>query len=396
MAFLALVAELRTLKGGAKVTYPEGDKDYPTTERVLRLKRGDHLPTFGDPEPDATRFPNNKLSQQVETGGDVQWVEVYRKYERLPGKIVTTTRLDDDGNVVTVSRQRKVVGEIVSGESFADTPVLPDPPDGTGNWSRQYKGEGDTYAAVQVTESVTIPGVLVGSEKYENDSNTVINRTQQLKRKTFINVQAILSMVGPLSVVTEMEEVGSGLVAHEVVTLIPQATAHNDASAIVVGGKTIDKQFPATLDVSLYSSSGGLLGWTRPHTRTVYVTRKAYWTVADAPPTEEELNIDGVPLLADVQNLLGNGNPLREVVMNPTTLTYPDGTALVYTGSVPTLADYLSDWVGEAGGASGDDISPRCIEATVTQAGNLKRWRVEKWFIANFWILKPWTISTPP
>jgi hypothetical protein len=105
--FQALVTELRGLDGAPKVTYPEGNAAYPTVERVLRLKRGLHLPTFFEGDPDAGRFPNNQLTLQTELKSDPQWVEVYRKYEVLPGPVMAEfTVFGSTGIPLIVARQK--------------------------------------------------------------------------------------------------------------------------------------------------------------------------------------------------------------------------------------------------------------------------------------------------
>lgn len=109
--FLSLVAELRQLSGQPKATYPAGDADYPVSERVLRLKRGQHLPTFFQADPDSGRFPNNVLVDHVEVGGDVQMVEVYRRWERLPGADVPETATEPDTGIVI----NKVTTKVRSG-----------------------------------------------------------------------------------------------------------------------------------------------------------------------------------------------------------------------------------------------------------------------------------------
>ena len=83
--FFDLIEELRALGGAPKVTYPTGNTSYPQTERTIKAKRGTHVLALGSAEPDPERFPNNILTDQIELRSDAQMVEVYRKYEVLPG-----------------------------------------------------------------------------------------------------------------------------------------------------------------------------------------------------------------------------------------------------------------------------------------------------------------------
>jgi len=80
-----LIEELRALGGAPKVTYPTGNVSYPQTERVMKVPRGAETLALGSAEPDTVRFPNNILTDQISLRMDAQYVEVYRKYEVLPG-----------------------------------------------------------------------------------------------------------------------------------------------------------------------------------------------------------------------------------------------------------------------------------------------------------------------
>ena len=83
--FFDLIEELRALGGAPKVTYPTGHVSYPQTERVMKVPRGTETLALGSAEPDTARFPNNILTDQISLRMDAQYVEVYRKYEVLPG-----------------------------------------------------------------------------------------------------------------------------------------------------------------------------------------------------------------------------------------------------------------------------------------------------------------------
>lgn len=97
--FQDLIDELRKLAGHPKVTYPEGDGNYPTIERLLRIKRGSQAPTFGQADPDAGQFPTAVLTNHLEIGSDPQWAEAYRKWQRLPGADVLETSTEPDTGI---------------------------------------------------------------------------------------------------------------------------------------------------------------------------------------------------------------------------------------------------------------------------------------------------------
>lgn len=175
--FLDLVAEIRKLGGAPKVTYPHDDANYPVTERVLKLKRGEHLPTYGQAEPDAARFGAISspivaaalvLTEHVELEVDAQWVSVYRKYERIPGKAVTTTRTDLDGKTVTITTQRMLASSITTTDNVT-----------AGTWTKSWKSEGDGYAGTQTTETRDCPGDEYTTEAGVDDNgNNIITKTK--------------------------------------------------------------------------------------------------------------------------------------------------------------------------------------------------------------------------
>lgn len=111
--FFDLIEELRALKGAPKVTYPYGNTDFPQTERTIKAKRGLHILTPGVTEPDAVRFPNNILTEQIELTCDAQTVEVYRKYEVIPGFAEVNWTQDKSTQVSSSTTKQKVLTSAV-------------------------------------------------------------------------------------------------------------------------------------------------------------------------------------------------------------------------------------------------------------------------------------------
>ncbi len=103
---LSYLDSIRALRGEPRVTFPEGDANYPMTERVVTALRADAILAFGTPEPDTTRFGSNVLTYQEETKSDGPRVEMYRRYERLPGPVLTSY-LDDAETMTPVLIQRQ-------------------------------------------------------------------------------------------------------------------------------------------------------------------------------------------------------------------------------------------------------------------------------------------------
>jgi len=83
------------LNGAPVVTFESGDPDYPVTERRRKFQIG-KVPAYASAEPDAVRFPNNVLVEKREMGNDGHFVEVYLRYQRLPGKTQTLNSFDND------------------------------------------------------------------------------------------------------------------------------------------------------------------------------------------------------------------------------------------------------------------------------------------------------------
>lgn len=337
------------------VAFEQNDADFP----LLGVRKypgagGYALPAVGSTTGLSTefiaRYPNNKFSRAMGISEQrVLWI-----YEILPGPTTTTTRIDTDGATVTITTQRKVLADITTGSSVA-----------TGIWTRQYKGEGDSVAADQITETRAIPGNAVTTTRYDKESDTVYTEVRTLKLLSTITEGA--SIDGSTMVAVESVPIDN-IVGYEVVTTWPQATAHDLASAIVIDKDTLPFRFPGTLDVILYMASLGRLGHTDTYVREVPQTTKAYW-VNSATVPDISSQVNGIPAPANVYSLLQNGSSIGEVMYNDITIFYEvPSMGIDYPGSTPNLTDYLADWVG------GD---PRVVKGRVTEAGSRFRWKVE-------------------
>lgn len=110
---------------------------------------------------------------------------VRRTWETLPGRTTQTTRIDEDGVVVTVSRTKKAIANITSGETLV-----------SGTWTRTTKqnayglspdGSRDTRAiagnaiyAEEVVETRAIPGQVINSSRFDVNTETIVAETKQL------------------------------------------------------------------------------------------------------------------------------------------------------------------------------------------------------------------------
>jgi hypothetical protein len=183
--FLAHLDVIRALKGEPKVSYPYGDVDYPVTERVQTLPRlkAAPLPFISTPEPDATRFPNNVLVEQIELQCDRTTVEVYRKYDRVPGKVLTTYTQDEETQTdVQVDTQIVVKPSApytqTAGSSIEYHPI-------NGAYGRKVTSTLLAFADVSVvrngTTTIHYPSVVTGSptmDHFEGEDGAVIVNLQ--------------------------------------------------------------------------------------------------------------------------------------------------------------------------------------------------------------------------
>lgn len=121
--FFAYLEQLRELQGEPLVSFLNGDRNFPQTERVTKVFRTEAA-TFapGDAEPDAARFSGLVCTEIKELRGDTMSVEVYRKYETIPGPVTTSLEWASGGLRNKITEQEVapstglVGGEFVSAE----------------------------------------------------------------------------------------------------------------------------------------------------------------------------------------------------------------------------------------------------------------------------------------
>lgn len=133
---------LDALNGAPKVSHPHGGIAYPTVERTFYSPRGQETQqpaTLAD-------YPGTVLVQLEEVSRDGLRVKLYVRYETLPGPWIYSTRLDEDGEIVTVATRRNKTADIVSTEGVD-----------SGVWTKVSKQGGDVNAAQEVSESRYVP-----------------------------------------------------------------------------------------------------------------------------------------------------------------------------------------------------------------------------------------------
>jgi len=340
---------IRNVRDGIKVTYPYGGTTFPRCERVYAVPKGQvaSIPTS------LPGFTGSTLVQLEELARDDLNVEVYLRYDTLPGPALTTTRLDDDGVPVTVTRQRMLLGDIVTGEDLA-----------AGTWTRTYKADGDTLTGDQVTESRAVPGNPKTTVRFDEDSETFITTTRQLFQASTIT-PATSFVAGTSATKIEREDYpGSTLVAYEVTTVYPNSS-HNDLGSAKVGERLQPKTFPARVDLTNFLLVFGVpIGLRRPQSETVKHTIREYWVIANSEPS---LATDDI-LYGDTM-YLPNGFSFGECIHDAATIVYPTGSGTLtvnFPATTPSYTVFTSAWIG----------TDRVVGGSVDNAGHPHRWKV--------------------
>lgn len=228
----------------------------------------------------------------------------------------------------------------------------------------------------------TLPGATLIEPHYDEKTNTVITTAKTRKLTSAITPGAEDIAVGSdhFVQITSAEPIDA-LTSYEVVVLQPQPVAHDLASAFVTKVDYVPFEFPATLDVALYQSTNGVLGYNPAFGRRVQQVTSTYWVVATSAPDVSAIMADaatgGILKLGSIFGLIRSGGnlglgTLSEIVYDAVNLTY--GTTVIdWPGSVPDFTTYKADWVGTDAMPAGD----RFWRAEVNPEGSYFKWRVD-------------------
>lgn len=226
----------------------------------------------------------------------------------------------------------------------------------------------------------TLPGDTLTNVSYDPKTNTFTTTSKTRKLTSAITPSAGIVTIGSDVYVQEItRQPIDDLTSYEVVKLQP-APASKDLDTAVQTTRYAPFQFPAILDAALYSSTGGVLGYTPAFTRTVKHQIYTYFVVSDTEPDitdimEDLTNDGGIPILGAIFGVLRNGGnlfigTLSEIIYNSVALTY-NGTTIDWPGSTPDLDTYRLDWVGTAravmGRVSGVDNNYFFWEVEITK-----------------------------
>lgn len=131
-----------------------------------------------------------------------EFVRVIRVYETLPGPFIASTRIDEDGKVVTINTRRNIAASIASAETLIG-----------GQWCKTTKKGDDNFVGEEVVECRDIPGNPVPSSRLDTDA-VAVSIVTTLKDTTAITTQETL-VGGTWTRITKKEV--SDLVAQEIV-----------------------------------------------------------------------------------------------------------------------------------------------------------------------------------
>lgn len=229
----------------------------------------------------------------------------------------------------------------------------------------------------------TLPGATTTETHYDATTNTDITVSKTRKLKSDITPGAVIVGSGTgATVVVTTEEPIDNLTAFEVVTVQPLPANHGYTTALETKQDFVPFEFPATLDVDLYVSSTGALGYNPAFVRRVSQITKTWWEISATKPDISSIMNDatlgGLTVLASIWGLTAKGvGTIPEIIMDAKTITYPGGVGIAWPGSIPDLTTYLSAWVGTTSSPTG----ARAWRGEVNPDGNFFRWRVDITFV---------------
>lgn len=102
------------------------------------------------------------------------YFNVTRIYETIPGPTLNSTKIDEDGKIITVAKTRDLISNITDSESVAG-----------GNWTRVSHEDETTLVATKITESRPIPGNPIPFTRLDDDGVSVTG-TRTLKDQSTI------------------------------------------------------------------------------------------------------------------------------------------------------------------------------------------------------------------
>jgi hypothetical protein len=168
-----------------------------------------------------------------------EFVRVIRTYETLPGPFIASTRLDDDGVVVTVNTRRNIAANITSGES----------PISGGIWTKTTKKGDDNFVGEEIVETRAIPGNPMVKTAIDADGDKLTETRTMVEASTIVTT---ITTSGGVYTKT-FEEPISDIVAWKVVQV--KATQNTMDSYEVSIPDLLPEEFRATLPITTHEDT---------------------------------------------------------------------------------------------------------------------------------------------
>lgn len=300
------------------------------------------------------------------------YVQIIDLYETLPGPLITSTRWGPEGQVITTTRQKKVLADIVSSETLA-----------TGIWTVNTKGPGDSITALQITESEPISGPSITDTKHDEESNVSYTVTRTKRAISAITPGVTHNSDNTVTVIEE-DQTDSQLVAYEVATVFPKGDFY-DVDHAKIEDQMLPFEFPGYIisqtpplvdggiDLTTIDLYGEAMGQRQAYSETVVHTKKTWWVIGTKPSLAfDEISPADITL---------NSVVYRKVLHDDLDRNY--GIIITVPATTPSFTEYY----GEVADITADPFIPgtgtkwigtsRVIRGGVTMAGNNFRWKVE-------------------
>lgn len=300
------------------------------------------------------------------------YVQIIDLYETLPGPLITSTRWGPEGQVITTTRQKKVLADIISSETLA-----------TGVWTVNTKGPGDSITALQITEAEPIPGPSITDTKHDEESNVSYTVTRTKKSISAITPGVTHNSDATVTIIEE-DQTDSHLVAYEVATVFPKGDFY-DVDHAKIEPQLLPFEFPGYIisqtpplmdggiDLTTIDLYGEAMGQRQAYSETVLHTKKTWWVIGDEPSFDfDEISPADITL---------NSVVYRKVLHDDLIRNY--GVLITVPATTPSFTEYY----GEVADITADPFIPgtgtkwigtsRVIRGGVTMAGSKFRWKVE-------------------
>jgi hypothetical protein len=220
----------------------------------------------------------------------------------------------------------------------------------------------------------TLPGPTLTDQQYDKDNNTFIFTDKTVKLTSQITEGLTFVDAGDNTVTLVESQAIDSLKSMEIATTWTEPAARSAATQIYTGERTLPMRLPNLMsNMDYWVLTGGLVGFSPAFTKDVPHVTRSYWVFTTAG--EPTVVLDGALTLATVDNIFGDGRGYPDVIVDDALdffFPYEGGTiTVVVSGSTPTYADYLTDFIG--GG-------PKAIKSVVTMV-NRYLYRVDRIFV---------------